>query len=137
MDELSEEDKLTVARARKIQRFLSQPFQVAEVFTGHLGKLVPLKETIKGFKSILGGKFELSLFFFSFLLWLVILNFLSSVYNLIAFFVLISFQVSMMLCPSKPSTWSVQLRRWFRKLRNWLRSTHKHPDNLTEGKREE
>lgn len=136
MDELSEEDKLTVARARKIQRFLSQPFQVAEVFTGHLGKLVPLKETIKGFKSILGGKFELSLFFF-FLLWLVILNFLSSVYNLIAFFVLISFQVSMMLCPSKPSTWSVQLRRWFRKLRNWLRSTHKHPDNLTEGKREE
>lgn len=55
MDELSEEDKLTVARARKIQRFLSQPFQVAEVFTGHLGKLVPLKDTIKGFKSILGG----------------------------------------------------------------------------------
>ena len=43
MDELSEEDKLTVARARKIQRFLSQPFQVAEVFTGHLGKLVELK----------------------------------------------------------------------------------------------
>lgn len=57
MDELSEEDKLTVARARKIQRFLSQPFQVAEVFTGHLGKLVPLKETIKGFQSILGGKY--------------------------------------------------------------------------------
>jgi hypothetical protein len=47
MDELSEEDKLTVARARKIQRFLSQPFQVAEVFTGHAGKLVPLEETIK------------------------------------------------------------------------------------------
>lgn len=47
MDELSEEDKLTVARARKIQRFLSQPFQVAEVFTGHAGKLVPLQETIK------------------------------------------------------------------------------------------
>lgn len=56
MDELSEEDKLTVARARKIQRFLSQPFQVAEVFTGHLGKLVPLKETIEGFKNILGGR---------------------------------------------------------------------------------
>ncbi len=56
MDELSEEDKLIVSRARKIQRFLSQPFQVAEVFTGHLGKLVPLKETIKGFKAILGGK---------------------------------------------------------------------------------
>lgn len=55
MDELSEEDKLTVARARKIQRFLSQPFQVAEVFTGHMGKLVPLKETIKGFKQILAG----------------------------------------------------------------------------------
>ena len=47
MDELSEEDKLTVARARKIQRFLSQPFQVAEVFTGHAGKLVPIAETIK------------------------------------------------------------------------------------------
>jgi F-type H+-transporting ATPase subunit beta len=47
MDELSEEDKLTVARARKIQRFLSQPFQVAEVFTGHAGKLVPLEDTIK------------------------------------------------------------------------------------------
>uniref|UniRef100_A0A3Q1C6Q9 H(+)-transporting two-sector ATPase n=1 Tax=Amphiprion ocellaris TaxID=80972 RepID=A0A3Q1C6Q9_AMPOC len=58
MDELSEEDRLTVARARKIQRFLSQPFQVAEVFTGHLGKLVPLKETIKGFKSILGGEYD-------------------------------------------------------------------------------
>merc|ERR1712243_546254 len=58
MDELSEEDKNTVARARKIQRFLSQPFQVAEVFTGHLGKLVPLKETIKGFQSILGGEYD-------------------------------------------------------------------------------
>uniref|UniRef100_A0A3Q3EZY2 H(+)-transporting two-sector ATPase n=1 Tax=Labrus bergylta TaxID=56723 RepID=A0A3Q3EZY2_9LABR len=58
MDELSEEDKLTVARARKIQRFLSQPFQVAEVFTGHMGKLVPLKETIKGFQSILGGEYD-------------------------------------------------------------------------------
>lgn len=56
MDELSEDDKLTVARARKIQRFLSQPFQVAEVFTGHMGKLVPLKETIKGFQSILRGR---------------------------------------------------------------------------------
>uniref|UniRef100_A0A6I8T0Z6 ATP synthase subunit beta n=1 Tax=Xenopus tropicalis TaxID=8364 RepID=A0A6I8T0Z6_XENTR len=58
MDELSEEDKLTVARARKIQRFLSQPFQVAEVFTGHLGKLVPLKDTIKGFKQILHGGYD-------------------------------------------------------------------------------
>lgn len=58
MDELSEEDKLTVARARKIQRFLSQPFQVAEVFTGHAGKLVPLKETIKGFQQILIGMYD-------------------------------------------------------------------------------
>lgn len=47
MDELSEEDKLTVSRARKIQRFLSQPFQVAEVFTGHPGKFVSMAETIK------------------------------------------------------------------------------------------
>jgi len=58
MDELSEEDKLTVSRARKIQRFLSQPFQVAEVFTGHLGKLVPLKDTISGFNDILAGKYD-------------------------------------------------------------------------------
>lgn len=77
MDELSEEDKLTVARARKIQRFLSQPFQVAEVFTGHAGKLVPIAETIKvhilcpsfnkiastifllqGFKMILNGEMD-------------------------------------------------------------------------------
>jgi F-type H+-transporting ATPase subunit beta len=56
MDELSEDDKLTVARARKIQRFLSQPFQVAEVFTGTKGKFVALKETIKGFKMILNGE---------------------------------------------------------------------------------
>merc|ERR1712168_1350668 len=58
MDELSEEDKLTVSRARKIQRFLSQPFQVAEVFTGHAGKLVPLKDTINGFNDILAGKYD-------------------------------------------------------------------------------
>merc|ERR1712243_68267 len=58
MDELSEEDKLTVARARKIMRFLSQPFQVAEVFTGHAGKLVPIAETIKGFKMILNGELD-------------------------------------------------------------------------------
>jgi len=58
MDELSEEDKLTVSRARKIQRFLSQPFQVAEVFTGHQGKLVPLEETIRGFKKILAGELD-------------------------------------------------------------------------------
>jgi len=58
MDELSEEDKLTVARARKMQRFLSQPFQVAEVFTGRPGKFVPLKETIKGFKRIMNGELD-------------------------------------------------------------------------------
>jgi len=58
MDELSEDDKLTVSRARKIQRFLSQPFQVAEVFTGHAGKLVPLEETIKGFNQILTGAYD-------------------------------------------------------------------------------
>jgi len=58
MDELSEEDKLTVARARKIERFLSQPFHVAEVFTGSPGKYVPLKETIRGFKGILAGDFD-------------------------------------------------------------------------------
>lgn len=55
MDELSHEDKLTVNRARRIQRFLSQPFHVAESFTGMQGKYVPLKETIKGFQAILGG----------------------------------------------------------------------------------
>ena len=58
MDELSEEDKLTVARARKIQRFLSQPFQVAEVFTGHAGKLVTMEQTISGFTEILAGKYD-------------------------------------------------------------------------------
>ncbi len=58
MDELSEEDKQTVARARKIERFLSQPFHVAEVFTGAPGKYVPLKETIRGFKGILAGDFD-------------------------------------------------------------------------------
>ncbi len=58
MDELSEEDKLTVARARKIQRFLSQPFHVAEVFTGAPGKLVSLKDTIKGFKEICQGTYD-------------------------------------------------------------------------------
>src|ERR1700752_4803571 len=56
MDELSPEDKLTVARARKVQRFLSQPFHVAEVFTGSPGKFVPLKESIKGFKMIVNGE---------------------------------------------------------------------------------
>lgn len=58
MDELSEDDKIIVARARKIQRFLSQPFQVAEVFTGHPGKLVGLPETIDGFKRILAGELD-------------------------------------------------------------------------------
>ena len=58
MDELSEDDKLTVARARKIQRFLSQPFHVAEVFTGSPGKLVSLEDTIKGFKGIVAGEYD-------------------------------------------------------------------------------
>ena len=58
MDELSEEDRLTVARARKIQRFLSQPFTVAEQFTGMKGKYVPLSETIRGFKEIIEGKHD-------------------------------------------------------------------------------
>lgn len=58
MDELSPEDKLAVSRARKIQRFLSQPFHVAEVFTGSPGKYVPLKETLKGFKGILNGDYD-------------------------------------------------------------------------------
>jgi F-type H+-transporting ATPase subunit beta len=58
MDELSEEDKLTVARARKIERFLSQPFFVAEVFTGSPGKLVDLQDTIKGFKGLVEGKYD-------------------------------------------------------------------------------
>jgi F-type H+-transporting ATPase subunit beta len=58
MDELSEDDKLTVARARKIQRFLSQPFHVAEVFTGSPGKLVKLEDTIAGFKAIVAGEYD-------------------------------------------------------------------------------
>jgi F-type H+/Na+-transporting ATPase subunit beta len=58
MDELAPEDKLTVARARKIQRFLSQPFHVAEVFTGSPGKYVTLKDTIKGFKAIVSGEYD-------------------------------------------------------------------------------
>jgi F-type H+-transporting ATPase subunit beta len=58
MDELSPEDKLTVFRARKIQRFLSQPFSVAEVFTGHEGRQVPVAQTVAGFKEILEGKYD-------------------------------------------------------------------------------
>ena len=58
MDELSDEDKLTVMRARKIQRFLSQPFHVAEVFTGSPGKYVSLRDTIAGFKAILNGEYD-------------------------------------------------------------------------------
>src|SRR3569833_2088507 len=58
MDELSAEDKLTVFRARKVQRFLSQPFNVAKVFTGQDGKIVSLKDTIRGFKGIIGGEFD-------------------------------------------------------------------------------
>ena len=58
MDELSEDDKRTVSRARKIQRFLSQPFNVAKVFTGQDGRIVPLKDTIRGFKGILAGDYD-------------------------------------------------------------------------------
>ena len=58
MEELSEEDKIKVTRARKVQKFLSQPFHVAENFTGVPGKYVPLKETVKGFKAILDGEMD-------------------------------------------------------------------------------
>jgi F-type H+-transporting ATPase subunit beta len=58
LDELSEDDRLTVARARKIERFLSQPFFVAEVFTGSPGKYVKLEDTIKGFQKILAGELD-------------------------------------------------------------------------------
>jgi len=58
MDELSDEDKLTVARARRIQRFLSQPFHVAEAFTGRKGRYVPVAETVKGFRDIIEGKYD-------------------------------------------------------------------------------
>jgi F-type H+-transporting ATPase subunit beta len=58
MDELSDDDKLTVERARKIQRFLSQPFHVAEQFTGYEGRYVPVADTIRGFKEILEGKHD-------------------------------------------------------------------------------
>ncbi len=58
LDELSPEDKQTVYRARKIQRFLSQPFHVAEVFTGSPGKYVPVKDTVRGFKMILDGELD-------------------------------------------------------------------------------
>lgn len=58
MDELSDDDKLAVARARKIQKFLSQPFFVAEIFTGSAGKYVKLKDTIEGFKGIVDGKYD-------------------------------------------------------------------------------
>jgi F-type H+-transporting ATPase subunit beta len=58
MDELAPDDKLLVSRARKIQRFLSQPFSVAEVFTGRPGKQVPVADTVRGFKEILDGKHD-------------------------------------------------------------------------------
>ena len=58
MDELSESDKLVVSRARKVQRFLSQPFFVAEKFTGYAGQYVPINETIRGFKEILEGRHD-------------------------------------------------------------------------------
>jgi len=58
MDELTDEDKLVVARARKIQRFLSQPFHVAEQFTGTAGVYVPIQETVRGFMEVLEGKYD-------------------------------------------------------------------------------
>ena len=58
VEELSDEDRMAVARARKIQRFLSQPFFVAEAFTGQEGRYVPIKETVKGFQEILDGKYD-------------------------------------------------------------------------------
>ena len=58
MDELSEEDKLVVARARKIQRFLSQPFHVAEVFTGIPGKFVQVEDTVRSFKAVVDGEYD-------------------------------------------------------------------------------
>ena len=58
MDELSEDDKLTVSRARKVQKFMSQPFHVAEVFTGTAGKFVSLDDTIQGFKEIINGEYD-------------------------------------------------------------------------------
>jgi F-type H+-transporting ATPase subunit beta len=58
MDELSEEDKLTVSRARKIQRFLSQPFHVAEVFTGIPGKFVQVEDTVRSFKAVVDGEYD-------------------------------------------------------------------------------
>ncbi|MFA0168283.1 ATP synthase F1 subunit beta, partial [Vibrio breoganii] len=58
MDELSQEDKQTVSRARKIERFLTQPYHVAEVFTGQKGVFVPLSETISGFKGLLDGQYD-------------------------------------------------------------------------------
>jgi F-type H+/Na+-transporting ATPase subunit beta len=58
MDELSEEDKLTVSRARKIQRFLSQPFHVAEVFTGIPGKFVQVDDTVRSFKAVVSGEYD-------------------------------------------------------------------------------
>ena len=58
MDELSDEDKVTVGRARRIERFLSQPFNVAEQFTGTPGRYVPLKETVRGFRELVEGKHD-------------------------------------------------------------------------------
>jgi F-type H+-transporting ATPase subunit beta len=58
MDELSEEDKLTVARARKVEKFLSQPFDVAEIFTGSPGIQVPLEDTVRSFKGLVDGEYD-------------------------------------------------------------------------------
>lgn len=127
MDELSEEDKLTVARARKIQRFLSQPFQVAEVFTGHMGKLVPLKETIKGFKQILAGEEGAGGAGGRALGLAPAPPTAGCVFP----------QVNTTTSRSRPSTWWGPSRRRWPRQRSWLRSTHEqgclHPSRLRVG----
>lgn len=107
MDELSEDDKLTVSRARKIQRFLSQPFQVAEVFTGHQGKFVSLEETIRGFTMILKGEY------------------FSCKACFVAYLTLIicSFQENSITFQKLPSTCKEELMTFSRRPRSWLSST--------------
>ena len=111
MDELSEEDKLTVSRARKIQRFLSQPFQVAEVFTGHAGKLVPIAETIKVLKIFC---LILFLILITIFIWLRIYR--DSRW---------SWTVSSITCPKPHSTWSARSKKLSPRLRNWLNRRRK------------
>ena len=114
MDELSEDDKLTVARARKIQRFLSQPFQVAEVFTGTQGKLVPLDETIKGFQQILNGRYP---------------HDPSVCY--IALILASLLQVNLIMCQRLPSIWLVRYTRCMPRLTSWQESKRRHSSFLS------